>query len=122
MNFDFQCVKGDAANICVDCKDDDGNAIDLTPYLTAPATIEFALKFSTQDADVAAIFIGTLTGGAITVLDPPEDGVLQALIPGANTATMLLFRPYFWSVRLTDGVGTPFTPTTGTLIATPDAQ
>ncbi len=114
----FTCVKGDAVTFCIDVQDDDGNPIDLTPY----TTMQFALKFSTQDLDQGAIFIGTLLAGDITILDPIEDGVVNVLVPAVATAQMNTYRPYYWSLRITDELNRPFTPQTGTLIVTFDPQ
>lgn len=104
---------GDTGEVCVHVTDSDGDAIDLAPF----AEITFTVKRSMQDDDSAAVFQGTLTGGALALLTPTEDGIFKATVPAARAALMMLARPYYWTAKLTSGTGAVSTPVYGTLYA-----
>lgn len=99
---------GDDAKVCVHVKDADGEPINLAAF----DEITFILKRSEGDLDVAAIFKGTLTGGAITILDPSSDGVCDVVVQ--NTSVLMIGQPYYYKVILTDGLGKNSTPVYGT--------
>jgi hypothetical protein len=103
----------DDAKICVHVVDSAGNPIDLAPY----TEITFTLKRSTQDLTSEAIFIGTKTGGQIVISNPSDDGICEVSIPAAAGATLMIGRPYFWTLKLTTGTGLVSTPVYGTLLA-----
>lgn len=109
LSFSF----GDTGKVCVHVTDSDGEPIDLAPY----AEITFTLKRSVSDADATAVFQGTKTGGAIVILNPSNDGVAEVTIPQTAAATLMIGRPYFWTVQLTSQLGASFTPAKGQLYA-----
>lgn len=105
--------QGDTGKICVHVVDSDEEPIDLAPY----TEITFTLKRSSQDS--AVLFKGTLTGGDIAILSPSEDGVCEVTVAALS---LMIGRPYYWTVQLTNALGDLFTPVFGTLYADSPSQ
>jgi hypothetical protein len=109
LSFPF----GDTGKVCVHVVDGDGEPIDLAPF----SEITFRLKRSVQDADDAALFVGTMTGADILILNPSTDGICEVTIPASAAAQMMLGRPYYWTCSVTNQLGDDATPVYGTLFA-----
>src|SRR5712691_6103885 len=107
LSFPF----GDTGKVCVHVVDADSEPIDISLF----DEITFRLKRSVQDADDAALFVGTLTGSDITILNPAKDGVCSVTIPESVSAQMMIGQPYYWTTKLTNQVGEESTPVYGTL-------
>lgn len=106
--------QGDDALVCVHVVDSDGEPVQ---NLNLFAEITFTIKRSQQDADADAVFQGALTGGKITILNPPEDGIFEVAIPTSASGSMLIGQPYFWTAKLTSDIGKVSTPVYGTIFA-----
>src|SRR6266404_3898690 len=105
--------QGDDGKVCVHVVAADGGSIDLSAF----PEITFLLKRSTQDSDAESIFVGTLTGGNIALLQPVKDGICEVTVPRTAGVTMMIGRPYYWFVKLTSGTGSISTPVYGILFA-----
>jgi hypothetical protein len=108
---------GAIGKVCIHVVDSDGNTIDLEPFI-----LTFRVKRSMQDADSAAIFIGTDTGGDIVPLNPTIDGACEVTIPQTSTIQMMVGRTYYWSITLTDVSNKSYVPAVGTIFAISTVQ
>lgn len=114
LPLSFQVVQGDAPKLCIHVVGSDGNPVDLSPF-----SLVFTLKRSYLDTDAAALFQGTDSSGAISVLGASADGVCEVTIPKSATSQMMTYKQYFWDLKLVTGLNDPFTAAKGILVADP---
>lgn len=76
-------------------KPDSGDAFDLTDY-----NVNFFLKRSMQDTDIAAEFAGSINDG-ITVPFERRDGVVDVAVPAQATANLQIGRLYPFYLKVT---------------------
>lgn len=81
-------------------KPESGDSFDLTDYI-----VQFFLKRSMQDSDLAAEFAGSIDDG-ITIPFERRDGVVDVVIPAQATANLRIGRPYPFYLKVTS-IGDP---------------
>lgn len=72
---------------------------DASPFNLADYDVDFYIKRSMQDTDVAAQWHGSL-GAGIEIANEEQDGLLDVTIPAATTAVLRALANYSWFLRL----------------------
>lgn len=90
------------------------------PLVLTSATVWMTAKNQLSDADVAAVFQVSTTGGQITLTDAPN-GKFRVQLTPSNTNTLTKDTNLFWDVQVKDASGKIYTVADGTLLVKLDA-
>lgn len=114
----FYLVPGDSPTLRFDVVRPDNSPFNLSDY-----AVDFYIKRSLQDTDVAAEFHGEL-GDGVELGAEVQDGLLDVTIPEGVTLELMLHRPYPWYLQLSHTISLEkiYIPARGTfLLALPAA-
>lgn len=104
----LRLIQGDTTDFQIELLNPDCTPIDLTDF-----GIIFTIKRSKMDSDAAAIFQGSLAGGAIVIVGMITGGVIKVTVPHNSTVLMRPGKGYYWDVQLKDVANNLRTPCYG---------